>query len=93
MVITMTKMVLECPDELMTALGKRAEDAAAEIRLMAALKLYEAGRISSGLAAKLAGMARVDFLFACGQHGVSVFQQDAGELAVDVENALHARHR
>ena len=77
----------------MTALGKRPEGAIAEIRLMAALKLYESGRISSGLAAQLATLPRVDFLLLCGQHGVSLFQQDEAELADDVKNALDARHR
>ncbi len=89
----MTTLKLDCPDELMTALGKRADDAALEIRLMAALKLYESGRLSSGMAAQLAGLTRVEFLLACGQHGVSVFQQTDEELRTDLANALHARSR
>ncbi|MBM3887623.1 MAG: UPF0175 family protein [Verrucomicrobia bacterium] len=58
---------------------------------MAALKLYESGRLSSGMAAELAGMSRVDFLLACGQHGVTVFQQTDEELKSDVAAALHAQ--
>jgi predicted HTH domain antitoxin len=89
----MTTLTLECPDELMTALGKRADDATEEIRLMAALKLYESGRLSSGMAAKLAGLSRVDFLLACGRHGVTIFQQTDEELKSDVAAALRARNR
>ena len=89
----MTTLRLDCPDELMTALGKRAEDATQEIRLMAALKLYEAGRLSSGMAAQLAAMSRVEFLLACGQHGVTVFQQTDEELKADLAAALDARRR
>jgi predicted HTH domain antitoxin len=89
----MTTLKLECPDELMTALGKRPDDATREIRLMAALKLYESARLSSGMAAQLADMSRVEFLLACGQHGVTVFQQTDDELKSDLDNALHARRR
>jgi predicted HTH domain antitoxin len=89
----MATLTLECPAELMTALGRRAEDAAKEIRLMAALKLFESGRISSGMAAQLAGLSRVEFLYLCGQYGVTVFQQTAGEIAADAEAISHARHR
>jgi len=84
---------LECSDELLTALGKRADEAGREIRLMAALKLYEAGRLSSGMAAQLADLSRVEFLFACGQHGVTVFQQTDVELKADLTAALDARAR
>lgn len=89
----MTTLTLECPDELMAALGKRPDDATEEIRLMAALKLYESGRLSSGMAATLAGLSRVDFLLACGRHGVTIFQQTDEELKSDVAAALHARGR
>jgi predicted HTH domain antitoxin len=40
---------------------------------MAALKLFELGKISSGKAAELAGMSRVEFLEVCGRYRVSVF--------------------
>jgi hypothetical protein len=35
------------------------------IRLMAALKMFELGKVSSGKAAELAGMSRVEFLETC----------------------------
>ena len=59
-----------------------------EVRLASALKLFELGRISSGLAARLAGMARVEFLLLCGQYGVSVFQQNEVELSADLDAAM-----
>jgi predicted HTH domain antitoxin len=89
----MTTMTIDCPAELSVALGKRPDDAAREVRLMAALKLFEAGRISSGLAAKLAGMSRVAFLCQCGQYGVSIFQQNPQELDSDIQVAFDARRR
>ena len=43
------------------------------IRLMAALKMFELGKVSSGKAAELAGMSRVEFIETCGRYRVSVF--------------------
>ena len=83
----MSTIVLDCPEELSVALGKRPAEAAREVQLMAALRLYESGRISSGLAARLAGMTRVEFILTCGQFGVSIFQQTPEELAADIANA------
>mgnify|MGYP001580605425 CR=1 FL=1 len=87
----MPTMTVDFPQELTLALGKRPPEALAEIKLMAALKFYEAGRISSGLAASLAGLSRVDFLMRCGEYGVSVFQQTTEEVEADAEAAIHAR--
>ena len=87
----MATLTIDYPPELSVALGKHPEDAAREVRLMAALKLFESGRISSGLAAALAGIDRVEFLSQCGQYGVSVFQQTPEELESDTKAALHAR--
>lgn len=83
----MSTIVLDCSEELSVALGKRPEEAAREVRLMAALRLYESGRISSGLTARLAGMSRVEFIMTCGQYEVSIFQQTPEELVADTANA------
>jgi predicted HTH domain antitoxin len=60
-----------------------------QVRLMAALKMFELGKLSSGRAAQLAGRTRVKFLEACGRYQVSVFNYDseeaADELRRDVE--------
>ncbi len=89
----MPTLTHDYPEELSLALGKRPDDAAKEICLMAALKLYESGRVSSGLTANLAGLSRVDSLLTCGQFGVSVFQQTPEELNSDIEAAVDASCR
>lgn len=86
----MPSLTIEYPPELSAALGKRAPEVGREIRLMAALKLFESGRISSGLAATLAGMSRAAFLLRCGEHGVSIFQQTPEEVASDAQRVLDA---
>ncbi len=61
------------------------------IRLMAALKMFELGKVSSGKAAELAGMSRVEFLETCGRYRVSVYNyspdEAEGELKRDLEEA------
>lgn len=86
----MSIMTIDCGPELAVALGRRETEVEDELRLSSALKLFELGRISSGLAARLAGMARVEFILLCGQYGVSIFQQTEDELLSDLDAALEA---
>ncbi len=86
----MTTMTIDCGPELAVALGRRESELDKELRMASALKLFELGRISSGLAARLAGISRVEFLLTCGQYGVSVFQQTEAELQADLDAALGA---
>ncbi len=81
-------MTIDCGPELAVALGRREAELESEVRLTSALKLFELGRISSGLAARLAGMSRVEFLAVCGRYGVSIFQQTEAELAADANHAI-----
>ena len=61
------------------------------IRLMAALKMFELGKVSSGKAAELAGMSRVEFLETCGRYRVSLYnyspEEAEEELRRDLEEA------
>ena len=50
----MSDITLSIPDEALPALKVNPDQLGAELRLAAAVKLYELGRISSGSAAKLA---------------------------------------
>ena len=52
----------------------------AELRLAAAIKLYEVGRLSSGAAAKLAGVPRAVFLTKLTDYGVETFRLSEEQL-------------
>jgi predicted HTH domain antitoxin len=54
------------------------------LRLMAALKMFELGKISSGKAAELAGMSRVEFFEACGRYRVSIFSYPDDEIEAEL---------
>ncbi len=67
------------------AAAERFRDSYLELRMLAAVKLYELGRLSSGRAAELAGLSRVEFLLALGRYKVFPFQAELNDL--DSQNA------
>jgi len=78
---------LQIPEESLISLKQEPDSFAREIRTLAAVKLFELGRLSSGRAAQLAGLSRVEFLLSLGRYQISPFSLDAEELRQDVENA------
>ena len=56
-----------------------------EVRFLAAAKLYELGKISSGKAAKMAGLDRVSFLRRLGHYKISAINIQAEEIGKEVE--------
>ena len=58
-----------------------------ELGFLAAAKLYELGRISSGKAAKLAGMQRVEFLCRLSRVGVPAINLRDEEIDAEIQAA------
>ena len=81
------------PAEILWALQQEPEEFEAEARLLLALELYEAGKLSTGLAARLAGVPRASFLVLLGCHGLSPFGETPEELARDLDDARRAGRR
>ena len=80
-------LTIPYPEELLLSLKEDPAEFEAEARLLLAVKLYELGRVSTGMAARVAGMSRVAFLFALSRFGLSPVGLEPGELAGDLANA------
>ena len=76
----MREITLSISDETLLALKVNQTNWGAELRLAAAVKLYELGRMSSGAAAKLAGVPRTVFLMRLADYGVDTFKLTEQEL-------------
>jgi predicted HTH domain antitoxin len=78
-------VTMNLPEETFSILRVSPEHFAYELRLAAAVKWYEIGRISQSKAATLAGISRQEFLQELGRFGVSPFQVTPDELAAELE--------
>lgn len=78
---------IELPDEVLIALKETPEELAKEIRMLAAVKFYQMGKLSSGRAAELAGIPRVSFLQSLSRYEVPIFELTSEELKEDFKNA------
>ena len=78
----MKENVLHIPytEGLLLSLKESKEQFEEDARFFLAVKLYELEKISSGKAAKLAGLGRVQFLLKLGQYKVSPFQVSMDEI-------------
>ena len=69
----MSTVVFDIPKETLLALKVSETEAGETLRMAAAAKLFELGRLSSGAAARLAGIPRVVFLARLADYGVDTF--------------------
>jgi len=74
------QILIDVPEGVLLAEKTDAQSFGREIRLLAAVKLYELGRLSSGRAAELAGMSRVEFLLTLGRYQVFPLTSELQEL-------------
>jgi predicted HTH domain antitoxin len=81
------KAILDYPDDLPLLLKQSRKEFEAELPFLAAAKLYELGRLSSGKAAELAGMSRAEFLHRLGHYGIPAINLSGDEVLHEVDAA------
>lgn len=79
---------IKYPSELERAVYLTKAEMEQQICLMAALKMFELGKLSFGKAAELAGLSRPDFVEACGRYRVSMFNYPAEEVEAEIKRDL-----
>ncbi len=83
----MSQITVSIPDEVILSLHLSPEDIEAEVRLAAAIKFYELGKLSSGAAAALAGIPRIVFLNKLADYNVPTFRLTEKDLQEDLSRA------
>jgi len=79
---------IEYPESLANTLRLSGKDFESEIKRTSLIKLYELGKISSGVAAKVLGISRLDFLELLSDYNVSVLgTYEITDLNEDISNA------
>ena len=81
----MKTLTISYPEELPQTLKLSDEEFAAEVRFLAAAKLYELGKTSAGKAAEMAGIDKVTFLFTLGRYRVPAINLQAEEVANELK--------
>ena len=74
------QITIEVPESMLLLQNTDAIAFADEIQMLAAVKLYELGRLSSSHAAELAGVSRVEFLLSLSRYKVFPLQSELTDL-------------
>jgi predicted HTH domain antitoxin len=74
------QLVITVPEKVLLAEKADESTFADELRMLAAVKLYELGRLSSGRAAELAGMLRIEFLLNLKRYNVFPLAAELNDL-------------
>ena len=81
------QMQVDYPEHLPDSLAETKQEFEAEAKLAMTAKLFEMKRLSSGQAAQMLGMDRVEFLLALHRVGTPAISLSEEELLLDFKNA------
>lgn len=83
----MKQAIIEYPEGLPGLLKLSDQQFAAEIRFLAAAKLFEMGKLTSGKAAEMAEVGRVEFLHKLGTYGFTAINLNDEQIEAELAAA------
>lgn len=81
----MTEISLELSDEVLSSSVDEPETLSRAILTAAAIKLYQSRKLSSGKAAKLAGVSRIEFFDKLGKANVALYDPSPEEFSAELK--------
>ena len=81
------QIAISYPETLAFSLKMREQEFEREMKIISLVKLYELGKISSGMAAKILNISRIDFLSILSLYNTSYFSTYEKDLESDFNNA------
>jgi predicted HTH domain antitoxin len=85
--IFMTTLTIEMPETAFSAIYADPKEFSRQMRIAAAIKWYELGRISQNKGAEIAGISRAEFIDALSNAKVSPLQITAEQLQEELADA------
>ena len=83
----MFEMNIPIPEGLPKSLKMSQDEFTREARMMLAVKLYELGKVTAGMASQIAGMDRITFLSSLSKYGVSAINIKDEEVDLEINLA------
>jgi len=82
------KIHIEYPESLANSMRLNDKDFVSEMKISSLVKLYEIGKVSSGIAAKALGISRIDFFELLSRYKVAIISEyDLDDLNDEISNA------
>ena len=84
----MLSITVDVPETLLFKWDGSKETIKKELQKMLAIRLFEVGVVTTGQAAEMCGMNRVDFMFELSSKGIPIVDWTEKEIQSELENAL-----
>ena len=89
MTISTVTISLKIPDSILTELALDQETFAQDMKLVIAIAYFQQHRLSLGKASELAGISRLEFMDILADRGITIFDYDESEIALELDVINH----